>query len=192
MTAAYIIILVARILVLALVVIAAIVAATHWAVKKGHLSPFGALPRTVRELSQPLVKPLERRLLQSGGNPVNAPYVLFIAALIGGLALLALVQWGIGTAFDLVASVAAGPRGIVAFVVNAITGILMAAILIRVVTSWFAVSPYSKPMRVIHRMTDWLIEPLRKVIPPLGMIDVSPLVAYFILYLVRALVLGAL
>ena len=66
----------------------------------------------------------------------------------------------------------------------------MLAILIRVITSWFAISPYSKPMRVIYGMTDWLIEPLRKVIPPLGMIDVSPLVAYFLLYLVRWFLLG--
>lgn len=190
LTAAYIVILVTRILVLGFVVMAGVVALTHWAVKNGHLTPFGALPRAVKNLGQPLLKPLERRLHRSGGNPVNAPIVLFVAALIGGLALLALVQWGIGTVFDLMASASAGPRAILAFVINATVSILMVAILIRVVTSWFAISPYSKPMRVIHAMTDWLIEPLRKVIPPLGMIDISPLVAYFLLYLVRSLVLG--
>jgi YggT family protein len=45
-------------------------------------------------------------------------------------------------------------------------------------------------MRVVHWLTDWLIEPLRRVVPPIGMFDVTPLVAYFILYLVRWLILG--
>jgi YggT family protein len=190
MTAAYLILLVTRIVVLSLVVAAAIVALTQFAVKRGYLTPFGALPRTIRGLSEPLVKPLERRLLRSGGNPVNAPYVLFLVALAGGLVLLALVQWGIGAAFSLAASASLGPRGIFAFIINGIIDILMLAILIRVISSWFAISPYSKPMRVIYGMTNWLIEPLHKVIPPLGMIDVSPLVAYFLLYLVRWFLLG--
>jgi YggT family protein len=179
-----------RILVFVIFIFAALVAATHWAVKHGHLSPFGALPRMMRGLGRPFVKPLERRLLKSGGNPVNAPYALFWAALIGGLALLALVQWGIGTVLTIMASSSAGPRGLLIFAGNAVFSILMLAILIRVIASWFSVSPYSKPMRVVHGLTDWLIEPLRKVIPPLGMIDVTPIVAYFMLYLARWLLLG--
>ena len=53
-------------------------------------------------------------------------------------------------------------------------------------------SPYSRPMRIIHGMTDWLLEPLRRIIPPLGMIDVSPIVAYFMLMLAQGFVVPAL
>ena len=34
-------------------------------------------------------------------------------------------------------------------------------------------------------LTEWMLRPLRSVIPPLGMFDVSPLVAYFVLVLLE-------
>ena len=181
---------VTRVIVLAFFIVGAVVALTHWAVKRGSLSPFGPWPRAVRRVAQPLLRPIEKRLHRSGGNPSSAPYTLFFVALIGGLALLALVQWGIGTYYQLEASASMGARGLFYFFVNAVFSVLMIAILIRVVVSWFGISPYSKPMRVVYGLTDWLILPLRKVIPPFGMIDVTPLVAYFLLYLARWVLVG--
>jgi len=66
----------------------------------------------------------------------------------------------------------------------------MLALFIRVIASWLGVSPYSRPMRIIHGLTDWLLGPLRRVIPPFGMFDLTPLVAYLMLWLARSLVLG--
>ena len=173
-------------------VLAAIVAATHWAVKHKHLQPFGPLPRAVRRLGDPLLKPFERRLYRSGGNPVNAPYLLFWAALLGGLAVIALVEWVIGMVVSLGSSAAAGPRGLLIFAINATFSILMLALFVRVIASWIGVSPYSRPMRVVHGLTDWLLDPLRKVIPPVGAFDLTPLVAYLMLALARWFVLGLL
>jgi YggT family protein len=181
-----------RVLVLAVFTVAAIVACTHWAVKHGHLSPFGALPTTVRRLAQPFLRPFERRLYRGGGNPVNAPYLFFWVALIGGLAVLALIQWAIATAVWFLASASAGPIGLVLFLVNGLFSVLSAAIFIRVLSTWFGFSPYSKPMRVVFVLTDWLIEPLRRVVPPLGMIDITPMVAYFMLVLARWFIVGSL
>jgi YggT family protein len=181
---------VTRVLVVVLFAVASVVAGTHWAVKHGHLSPFGALPRFARRLGQPFLRPFERSLYRSGGNPVSAPYAFFWVVLVGGLALIALVQWLIGTVLSLLSSAEAGPRGLLYFAVNAAFSVLMLCIFIRVVASWFGVSPYARPMRVVHALTDWLIEPLRKVIPPFGMIDLTPIVAYFMLYLARGLLLG--
>jgi len=183
-------ILATRVVVFTLFCVASVVALTQWAVKHGHLSPFGAWPRGVRRLAQPMLRPIEQRLHRSGGNPVNAPYALFWVALLGGLALLALVQWGIGFFYDVMASASMGPMGILRFLANLVFSVLMLALLIRVIASWFGLSPYSKPMRVVYGLTDWLIVPLRKVIPPIGMFDVTPMVAYFMLYLARWLLLG--
>jgi YggT family protein len=171
-------------------VVAAVVAATHWAVKHKHLQPFGPLPRTVRRIGDPLIKPFERRLYRSGGNPANAPYLFFWAALIGGLAAIALVEWLIGIVVSLGSSAAAGPRGLLVFAVNVVFSVLMLALFVRVIVSWIGASPYSKPMRVVYGLTDWLLDPLRKVIPPLGAFDLTPLVAYLMLSLARWFVLG--
>jgi YggT family protein len=45
-------------------------------------------------------------------------------------------------------------------------------------------------MRVIHALTDWLLDPLRRVIPPIGMIDITPMVAYLMLMLARSFVVS--
>jgi uncharacterized protein YggT (Ycf19 family) len=39
-------------------------------------------------------------------------------------------------------------------------------------------------MRPVYFLTDWVIKPLRRVIPPLGMIDITPLVAWIALRIV--------
>lgn len=186
------IILVTRILVFAIFLTASVVAGTHWAVSHRHLSPFSPLARFGRRLGAPMIKPLETRLLRSGGNPSGAPYMLFWVALLGGLALLGIVEWLIGIVLSLMASASAGPRGIIFFVVNLLFSSLMLALFIRVIASWFGVSPYSRPMRIVYGLTDWLIDPLRRVVPPFGMIDVTPLVAYLVLVLARWIVLRAL
>jgi len=187
-----IIILATKVIVIVVFGIAAMVAGTHWAVKHGHLQPFGALPRAMRSLGQPFLRPFERSLYRGGGNPVNAPYMFFWVALLGGLAIIGLVQWLIGTLVSLISSASAGPRGLLAFVVNGIFSLLMLALFVRVLSSWFGASPYSRLMRVVHALTDWLLDPLRKIIPPFGMIDISPMVAYLMLALARWFVLGLL
>jgi YggT family protein len=171
-------------------VLATIVALVHWAVKHGHLQPFSGFATGIRRMADPVIKKVERSILSRGGNPVNAPYFLFWGVLLGGLALIALVQWLVGTIYQMTVISAYGPRGLLAMALNGLFSVLMLAIFIRVISSWFSISPYNKFMRVVHGLTDWLIDPLRKVIPPIGMIDIVPMVAYFMLYLARGFVLS--
>lgn len=174
-----------RVLVFVVFAFAAVVAATHWAVTHGHLKPFGPFPRFVRQLGEPFVRGFERALLKRGGNPTQAPYAFFWVAVIGGLAVIALAQWLASLILSMSASAAAGPQEMLFFVVGAVFATLKVALFIRVISSWFAVSPYSWPMRLVFGLTNWLIEPLRKVIPPFGMIDVTPMVAYLMLWLAQ-------
>ena len=72
--------------------------------------------------------------------------------------------------------------------------IYIIAIIVRLVLSWFPVSPGSVTERVnngLRRVTDPVLEPLRRVIPPLGPIDISPMIAIIGLQLVVGrLILG--
>lgn len=183
-------ILAARAIVFVCFVLASIVALVHWAVKNGHLQPFSALATGVRRMADPVLKPAERAALKRGWNPVNAPYHVFWMTLLGGLALVAVVQWLAQTIYTLTVVSSSGSRGLLALALNWLFSILMLAIFIRVIASWFSISPYNKFMRVVNALTDWLLEPLRKVIPPIGMIDIVPMVAYFMLYLARGFVLS--
>jgi YggT family protein len=181
-----------RVVVFGLFAVAAVVAGAHWLVQNGKLQPFGAFPRFARRLGEPFVRPIERRALRSGGNPSKAPYYFFWAAVLGGLALIGIVNWVIGIFYTLTASAAAGPAGLAFFLVNGIFSLIMLALFVRIIASWLSISPYSKPMRVVYGLTDWIIEPLRRVLPTFGPFDLSPMVAYLMLMLARSFVLGLL
>jgi YggT family protein len=168
------------------------VAGTHWAVRARRLSPFGGWPRFVRRISEPLLMPLERRIIRSGGSPGDAPLWLLGIVVVGGLVLISLVRWAIGFAYELGALTQAGPRVWLIEAVSGVFWILRIALLIRVIASWFGVSPYSKWMRLFAALTEWILQPLRRVLPPFGPFDMSPLVAYLLLWVAQLIVVGAL
>lgn len=179
-----------RTFVMVALVYASLVALTHWAVRNRRLNPFGAWPRFVRSISEPLLLRLERRIIAAGGSPQNAPYWLLGLVVAGGLILLSLTQWIIGLVTGLSVAMDGGVRVWLQLVVNAVFTILMGAILVRVIASWFGIGPYRRWMRPVVLLTDWIIEPIRRILPPVGMFDFSPMVAWLVLYVVRGFVLG--
>ena len=66
------------------------------------------------------------------------------------------------------------------------------AIVIRVILSWLNVSPYSPFVSFIYQVTDPIIVPLRRIIPPLGMIDLTPIVAILLLSILQQILLTLL
>jgi len=181
-----------RLAVLAAFLYATLIALATWAVRTGRLSPFSALARAARRLGDPLLRRLEKRIVRSGANPQDAPLWLFWIALIGGLVVLGLTEWLIGLMTSLAFSASAGPRGLALFFLSGVFTLLTAALFLRVIASWFQISPYSKPMRLVLVLTDWMIVPLRRIVPPLGMIDITPLVAYLLLLLARSFLIRLL
>jgi YggT family protein len=185
-----ILVLASRLVVILALAYASVVALTHWGVRSRKLNPFGAWPRFVRQVSDPVLQPLERRILRAGGNPQDAPLWLVGIVIVGGLLLLSLVQWLVGFAVTLGILAQSGPRAWARFLVSGLFTLLMAALLIRVISSWFGISPYAKWMRPVMLLTDWIIDPLRRILPPFGMLDFSPLVAWLLLSVVRGFVLS--
>jgi YggT family protein len=181
---------VARALVILALSYASIVAVTYWAVRTRRIKPFGAWPRFTRRISEPILLPLERRVIRAGGSPQDASLWLLGLVIVGGLLLLSLVHWITGMTATMAALAYAGPRAWLRFCLSGVFTILMAAIFIRVVASWLGLSPYSRWMRPVMILTDWLIEPIRRILPPFGMLDFSPMVAWLVLWLVRGFVMG--
>jgi YggT family protein len=65
-------------------------------------------------------------------------------------------------------------------------------IFVRIIFSFVAVSYGNPLMRFLYRTTEPLLGPLRRMVPPLGMFDLSPIVAFIILWLCQAAVAGTL
>jgi YggT family protein len=182
--------LVVRALVVSALVYASALAITHWALRTRRINPFGAWPRFIRRIGDPVLLRLERRVIRAGGSPQDAPLWLLGIVIGGGLLLLSLTHWIIGTIANLMTLSGSGARVWLRVLVNAIFTVLMAAILIRVIASWFGIGPYRRWMRPVVLLTDWIIEPIRRIMPPIGMFDFSPMVAWLLLYVVRGFVLG--
>lgn len=66
--------------------------------------------------------------------------------------------------------------------------VYMIMLFIRIMGSWFPEYQDSKFMRFISYYTDPYLNVFRKIIPPLGMIDFSPIIAFFALQIIEAIV----
>jgi len=62
-------------------------------------------------------------------------------------------------------------------------------IVARALLSWVAPDPYGQPMRFLNEITEPILSPLRRIVPRIGMIDITPVIAILILQLVAELVL---
>ena len=63
--------------------------------------------------------------------------------------------------------------------------ILMAAVIVQAILSW--VNPYSPIGPMLNAVTQPFLRPLRKRIPPVGNVDLSPLVLIIVLQLILML-----
>jgi YggT family protein len=59
--------------------------------------------------------------------------------------------------------------------------VLWLAILVRVILSWFPVDPQNPIIRLVWDVTEPILAPFRRVIPRIGMFDLSPLAAFLVI-----------
>lgn len=62
--------------------------------------------------------------------------------------------------------------------------ILLVAILVRVVLTWFPVDQSNPIIRIIYEVTEPVLAPFRKVIPRIGMFDLSPIAAMLVIQVI--------
>jgi YggT family protein len=63
---------------------------------------------------------------------------------------------------------------------------------VRIISSWIPELRYSKPMQFIAFYTDPYLDLFRKIIPPLGGIDFSPILAFIALSFLEKILLSFL
>jgi len=180
---------VTRYTVFGLFALSALVAFGSWLVRTRRVSPFSPFGRTLRTVTDAIVRPVERRLVRMGGNPVNAGWWLVIIVAAVGVVFISLMGWAVD-AFPAAASqVAGGPADTLRLIVEIAYKIVFWAIIVRVVASWLGYFQYTKWLRPVYAITDWIILPMRRIIPPIGMIDLTPFAALIALMFLRYLLL---
>ncbi len=72
-------------------------------------------------------------------------------------------------------------------IIRVLCNVLAVLILLRVIVSWYSPRPTNILVRILHRLTEPILAPLRRIIPRVGPLDFSPLVAIILLQLIRYL-----
>ena len=70
--------------------------------------------------------------------------------------------------------------------ITTVLDIMMWLIIARSLTSWFPNARHNRIVEVLYQVTDPILVPLGRLIPRIGMIDISPMVAVLVLIALRA------
>jgi len=174
---------------LSVAVVLSIICVMDWAVRTRKISPFNAVARFFRSSVDPFIAPVERKVLRAGGTPASAPLWALVAVVIGGIILISALDFIRAEVVRAMYFSNQGSAGIFRLLVSWTFSILKIALLVRVVSSWLPVSPYSKWISWSFRLTEPILAPLRRIVPTLGAFDITPIVAYFLLGLIQSFLL---
>jgi len=140
------------------------------------------LAQAILRLTSPVVIPV-RRIVPSVGRLDTA--TVLVAFIIEYLVLLILVAITQRTA------------GIMDLTITALANLVVLslrlfvfAIIVRIILSWVSPGGYNPATAIIHTLTEPLLSPFRRIIPPLGGLDISPVFAIIILLAATIIVSG--
>jgi YggT family protein len=161
-------------------IVVGVIALFDWLVRTRRISPFNGLARFFRRSVDPMMMPVERMVLRAGGVPSAAPWWTLVAVVVGGVGLLFLLEF-VGGLLQQLGFGLSDPHVLPIVLLGWAFRLVELALIIRVLSSWLPISPYSRWIRWTYPLTNWILVPLRRVIPPVGMMDISPIVAYLLL-----------
>ncbi len=145
---------------------------------------YNPLSQAIVKLTNPVLRPL-RRYLPAVGR-------IDTASVVAILALQMLVVWLKIALVGASAGVGAIAVFALAELVSKAIYIFMFAIFVQVVASWVAPGSYNPALSLIDAITEPLLKPLRAVLPPLGGLDLTPMLALIALQLLQMLVVAPL
>lgn len=145
---------------------------------------YNPISQFIVRVTSPVLRPLRRVIPGYRGLDVASLVLAWglmalqlglIAGLLGfGGSLLGALVWAIPALLELVID------------------ILLFAVLIRVILSWLSPDPYNPAVALLRRLTDPLLEPAQRLIPPIGGIDLSPMAVMIGLVLLQMLLVPPL
>ena len=161
----------------------------NWA----DLNPFAWSSLTIRRLTDPFIGPVRRALVRFGIDPKFSPLVVILITILLGWFVLQLVQTLATTFAGLFTSIQRGALGsALGFILYGLISIYILLVFVRIIFSLAMVSYSNRLMRFLVNVTEPLLGPLRRIVPPVGAMDISPIVAFLILWLFQQAIVGTL
>ena len=158
-------------------------------------NPFGAVGRfsfKIKKLTDRMVYPVASFLARTRVDTRISPLLVIFGFIVIGFFILQLF-YNLFFTIDGVTQSIINPSitRLVGFILYGLLGIYSLLIVIRIVLSWVTAAS-NKLTRFLMKITDPVLEPFRKIIPPLGMFDISPIVVLFLLHFLQIAVQGVL
>lgn len=158
-------------------------------------NPFGALGKfssKLKRFSNRVVHPSAGFLARVGIDTRIAPLVTILAACVFGYFFLELLRNVLQTVDGVAQSLAAGAVvRVVGFLLYGLLGIYSLMIVMRIIFSWF-MSTENPVLGFLMRITDPILVPFRRMLPPVMMFDISPIIVLLILWFLQRAVAGVL
>ena len=173
-------------------IVVAVIAAADWAARTRRISPFSGMARFLRGTVDPRIAGIERQVVRAGGHPSATPMWALVAFVVVAALVIAAIDMIARLGFEIMYALAEGGAGVLFLLVRWTFAVLQIALMVRVLSSWFPRAAHSRWLSWSYGATEWMLRPLRRVIPSFGSVDITPIIAYFLLQLVGALVTGAL
>lgn len=160
------------------------------------VNPFKWSARTVGRVTDPVIMPVRRVLVAFRIDPKVAPFIAVILIIVTGYLAVQVAGSVLNTVAGVIFALSSGrvgtPVAIIGYVIYGFLGLYTFAIFIRIIFSWLSMSYANPLMRFSVRTTEPLLGPLRRIVPPVGMFDISPIVAFLVLWLCQTAVAGTL
>lgn len=142
---------------------------------------YNPISQFVVKATNPPLKPL-RKLIPGYGGVDVAALVLVVALVIAKIFTIQLVGSG-SMAIDPLILVTAALHEIARLMLN----YLFWSIVLRIVLSWIAPDPYNPMVRLVTQITEPVMAPARRLLPPMGGFDLSPILVIIAIQAVQAL-----
>lgn len=140
---------------------------------------FNPLSQFVVKVTNPLLKPM-RAIIPSAGRLDIAAVVLAVILSIVSLYVRLMI---VGSSYPFIAiSIAA-----LQYLLSTVLQLMFWIIFIRAIMSWF--SNGTNPLElVLHQLTEPLLAPVRRIIPPIGGLDLSVIVVLLLIQFIRIVI----
>ena len=77
-----------------------------------------------------------------------------------------------------------------AYFIIKLLNVYIIIILIRIILSWIRPNPRNPFVQVIYKLTEPVLTPIRQIVPPIGgTIDISPIILFFIIYVIMSILM---
>ena len=73
-------------------------------------------------------------------------------------------------------------------IIDLLLTLLWIAILARALLSWMPISATNPMVVLLHQVTDPILQPIRRYMPRMGGLDLSPMVALFLIFIIQQLI----